>query len=346
MRKYILLTAIFILAITIGIYFNKRSSPKALPSPARKGQTLNQIVNTDQPFSYNILVSNLKSLQEAYPEQIKTSIIGHSILGRDLYLIRLGTGGPKLLITGIFHGREWLTGMLALKMAEEYAKATKHGQPIGPYQPEKLFKKGSILFVPMVNPDGVEIVLRGTKGVPNPGLLRKANEGSNNFTRWKTNARGVNLNIQFQAAWDRAISLSQPHYEKYKGPRPESEPESHALAELVRKEKPAAMISYHSSGEVVYWQYGQTGKTLKQDLELAKGLSRLTGYRLSKEPRSESYGGFKDWFIKEYRRPGFTIEIGEPVDDRSLPLSWFSKIWRENRQVPLFVLNKLPKYSM
>lgn len=343
MRKYLLLACSILLILATGIYFNQRNSPRTLPSPARKDQTLQQIINTNQPLSYRIVESNLKSLQEAYPEQIKTSVIGHSVLGRKLSLIRLGTSKPKLLITGIFHGREWLTGLLVLKMAEEYAKAAKYNQPIGPYQPGRFFKKGSILLVPMVNPDGVEIVLRGTEAVPNPGLLRKANDGSNDFTRWKTNARGVNLNIQFRAAWENAISLSQPHYEKYKGPRPESEPESRALAGLVRKEKPAAVISYHSSGEVVYWQYGQTGKILKRDLELAEGISRLTGYRLAKEPRIESHGGFKDWFIKEFRRSGFTVEIGEPVADRPLPLSWFEKIWRENRQVPLYVLDKLIK---
>ncbi len=342
MSKYYFLFAVFvIIALALGIYFIKLDPPRPLPYPSRKKQPTTEIVKTDRPFSYDIFESNLKSLQEAYPEQVETSIIGHSVLGRKLWLIRLGTGSSKLLITGIFHGREWMTGMLVMKMAEKYAKAAKNKQPIGPFQTDRLFKSGSILLVPMVNPDGVEIVLRGIKGIPNHVLLKKANVNSKDFTRWKTNARGVNLNIQFRADWDRAISLNQPHYEKYKGPRPESEPESRALANLVRKEKPAAVISYHSSGEVIYWQYGQFGKLLNRDFELAKGIGHLTGYRLAKEPRIESHGGFKDWFIKKYRRPGFTVEIGKPIADRPLPLSWFTKIWQENRQVPLYVLDKL-----
>lgn len=344
MRKYLLATFVFLI-FAVGIYLNQRKPPKSFPGPTREDQLAQPIVKSDQPFSYSVFENNLKSLQDAYPKQVKTSIIGYSVLRKKLRLIRLGTVEPKLLITGIFHGREWLTGLLTLKMAEEYVKAIKDGQLIGSYQPGELFKRGSILFVPMVNPDGVEIVMNGTKGVPNSDLLQQANEGDNDFTRWKTNARGVNLNIQFQAAWERAISLSQPHYEKYKGPRPESEPESRALADLVRKEKPAAVISYHSSGKVVYWQYEQTGETLKRDFELAQGISLLTDYRLAKEPRIESHGGFKDWFINEYQRPGFTVEIGAPVDDRPLPLSWFPKIWRENREVPLFVLEKLIKNS-
>ena len=36
---------------------------------------------------------------------------------------------------------------------------------------------------------------------------------------------------------------------------------------------------------------------------------------------SASHGGFKDWFIEEFHKPGFTIEVGKgknPLDCRRL----------------------------
>ena len=40
-----------------------------------------------------------------------------------------------------------------------------------------------------------------------------------------------------------------------------------------------------------------------------------------------SHGGFKDWFIESFGRPGFTIEIGR--GENPLPISDFDEIYKK-----------------
>ena len=75
---------------------------------------------------------------------------------------------------------------------------------------------------------------------------------------------GVDLNRNFQAFWEEYQDLKgQPSREGYKGRAPEDQEESKALAELTRQEKFQRTVSYHSSGEVIYWDFGQKGEFRK-----------------------------------------------------------------------------------
>jgi g-D-glutamyl-meso-diaminopimelate peptidase len=57
-------------------------------------------------------------------------------------------------------------------------------------------------------------------------------------------------------------------------------------------------------------------------------MARVSGYTLADAPYSSSFAGYKDWFIKLYRRPGYTIEVGR--GENPLPLSQFDEIYRDN----------------
>lgn len=61
---------------------------------------------------------------------------------------------------------------------------------------------------------------------------------------------------------------------------------------------------------------------------LAAEFSRLSGYSVEETPENSAYAGFKDWFIQRYKRPGFTIEVGQGTNP--LPLSQFDEIYRDN----------------
>lgn len=342
----ILLVGLFVGLVIVFLIFNRQNT-KSVPQPQGevRPQAIKSIVHTRQPYSYDLMKDDLEQIENKYKQVTKVTSIGRSLFGRNIYLASLGNGSRRILVTAGFHGREWMTSMLLVKMFEEYAAAAYNEQSIGQYQIDRLFEKTTLLFVPMLNPDGVEIALKGTKAGGDRDLLLRANEGSADFSRWKANGRGVNLNIQYRANWDKAVSNTRPHFEKYKGTKPESEPESKSLAALVRREKPDVVLCYHSSGEVVYWQYGQTGDRYRRDLAIAKEISRLTGYRLAKEPRLDAHGGFKDWFISSFKRPAFTIEIGRNIGDRPLPLTYFHEIWRENRLVVVDIAKQVSEIA-
>ena len=310
--------------------------------PVRPDQgSTSPLVAADEPYSPDALAEDLERLAEIYAS-VRVSSIGRSCLGRDIPLVTMGRGNRKILVIGAFHAREWMTSLLLARMIEEYARADEKREALGRYDVAHLLERVTLLFVPMLDPDGVEISQKGLEvaGVDRAMLLR-ANDGGRDLTRWKANARGVNLNIQYDAGWDDAFSLEWPHFEKYKGTGVESEPESRALADLTRREEPDLALCYHSSGRIIYWFYGQKGADYNRDFSLAKAISRLTGYRIGKEKREDTHGGFKDWFIRRFDRPAFTVEIGRHSGERPLPLDCFDEVWRENRFVVLDMAERL-----
>ena len=295
------------------------------------------IIDPNRSFSSAVCREDLAKLAGLHPDLIKVRAIGKSVYGRDLQLASMGTGTKKILIVGSTHGREWMTSMLLMRMTEAYAEASRASTKLGPYDVRRILTQVTLLFVPMLDPDGVDISLFGLDTGRDEKFLLRANLGRRDFSSWKANARGVNLNMQFRANWSQAISLDTPHYEKYKGPAPESEPESRALADLVRKEKPDVVLAYHATGRVIYWYYSQTGAAYRRDQALAGQLGRLTGYQVVVENKYNRHGGLKDWFILAFGRPAFTIEIGKKTDSRALPLSALEAVWKENGTTPLHV---------
>ena len=58
---------------------------------------------------------------------------------------------------------------------------------------------------------------------------------------------------------------------------------------------------------------------------IAREFARVSGYQAVRY--IDSHAGYKDWFIQEFRRPGFTIELGEGVNP--LPISQFDEIYQD-----------------
>ncbi|MGE5598149.1 MAG: M14 family metallocarboxypeptidase, partial [Bacteroidota bacterium] len=291
----------------------------------------------DRPYTHLACRDDLRELAALYPSSIALKTAGHSLWGRPLTYAVLGAGPHKVLAVGGTHGREWMTSLLLARMIEEYAAAARDGRDLAGYDVRSVLRRTTLIVMPMMNPDGVDIAIKGLAAGGDGRLLRRANLGREDFSSWKANGRGVNLNLQFRAGWDRAVSEAGPHYEKYKGRAPESEPEARALADLIRATRPDVVLAYHASGRVIYWYYYQDGSRYRRDLALARELGRLTGYRPAVENRFTRHGGLKDWVIEAFGRPAFTIEIGRLTKDRALPLSSFDEVWRENRSTPLFL---------
>ena len=100
--------------------------------------------------------------------------------------------------------------------------------------------------------------------------------------------------------------------------KPESEIETQLLTNLCRKVNFRHVIAFHSQGEEIYWNYKDY--TPKKSFLMANILGKTSGYKVSEPEGLAVGGGFKDWFIKEFKKPAFTIEIGKgknplPIDD-------------------------------
>ena len=85
------------------------------------------------------------------------------------------------------------------------------------------------------------------------------------------------------------------------------------------------MLALHTQGQVIYWQFRDY--QVPGARALAEEFARLSGYALEDTPYESSFAGYKDWFIQNWRRPGFTIECG--AGESPLPLSQFDEIYRD-----------------
>ena len=319
------------------------SIPSDVPDP---------IVPVAEKYTYDQMVQDLNTLQARYGAHLQVNAIGTSLDGRTLYEAVLGNPNAEkhILIHGGIHAREYMTPLLVMKQleygAELYDTGTFQGEAFS-----SILNSVAVHFVPMVNPDGISLSQLGLDAIRSPQLRQEIQQTYENdlaqgrtsaaFDRylvyWKTNGRGVDLNQNFPANWDLVTASPVPSYGTYKGEAPLSEPETQALANLVNARTWSATVSYHSMGNVIYWDY--PGSQVQQASgEIATVVSGLTGYQTLS---SSGHGGFKDWTqIRENPVPGITVEVGSVACP--LPLSEYPDIWNRNRQVWILVA----KYAM
>lgn len=296
------------------------------------------VVNPKQTYTYEMMVRDMKLLAQRYPDIISYKTIGNSEYGRPIFAVSLGTGNANLFINGSHHAREWISTNLNMNMIEQYAKMYQGNQIFGGYNVRKVLDESTIWFVPMVNPDGVTLQQAGLSKFPSSvhSSLIKMNEGSKNFKRWKANAKGVDLNRQYNANWANIKSnYSYPRWSNHKGRAPEQASETKAMVKFTKEINPEMAVSYHSSGEIIYWYFHQKGQIFDRDHKFAKGIGHLTGYSLVKPVSNPSGGGYTDWFISKYGRPAFTPELGTYAGNTHVPLSQYSKIWNQNKYIGL-----------
>ena len=296
-------------------------------------------VNPNKTYTYSHMKSDLAKLKKAYPGLVQYKVIGKSEYGRNIYAVSLGKGESTVFINGSHHAREWMTTNVNMNMIDKYAYAYKKGTKIGGYNVKSLLNNTTIWFVPMVNPDGVTLQQSGLKNFPKSAhkSLLKMNNGSKDFKRWKANGKGIDLNRQYNAKWKEINSPSSPSYKNYKGKAPETAKEVKTMIAFEKTINPEMAVSYHSSGQIIYWDYQQSGARRTQEYNYAKKLRSITGYSLVYPKSYGGGGGFSDWFSRVKKKPAFTIEIAPYVYETNPPLSVFSKVWKENSTIGLYI---------
>ncbi|WP_053218724.1 M14 family metallopeptidase [Virgibacillus senegalensis] len=295
-------------------------------------------LTNDSPYTFEEMEADIRMLESRYPEIVQVVVIGKSVEGRSLYAVKLGTGKAKVLLNGSHHAREWLTTYLLMDMVADYCRAWSEGDTIDGFNLNDILSKATIWFIPMVNPDGVTLVQKGLEATQKPEKVLQLNHNQNDFTEWKANIRGVDLNRQYPAGWETIKPVSdRPGPMNYKGPYPLSEPEAKAIYEFTKREGIQMAAAYHSSGEEIYWKYKIDGKLLAATFEIAQKLSEKTSYRLVDPGPEPSGGGYTDWFLTEMKKPAFTPEISPYIGPRPVPVENYPIIWKQNQAVGLLL---------
>ena len=296
------------------------------------------IVNTEVPITAESCQQMIQEIVRTYPF-CRTETLTSTAFQRPISTLVIGTGPRKVLFTAAHHANEWITALVLLKYAEDLAEAIQNGGILFGQRAQELADAVTIYMVPMVNPDGVDLVV----GAIGPGNIQfdLAQRLAQDYPTipfpegWKANLLGVDLNLNYPAGWlmAREIKFAQgyttPGPRDYVGRAPLNQLETRALAEFTEFLDPALVLAYHSQGKEIYWQFRDY--YVPGARELGEVMARVSGYTLAETPYASSFAGYKDWFIQQFRRPGYTIEVG--TGENPLPLSQFPEIYRDN--VPL-----------
>lgn len=319
------------------------ANPGINPMYLRVGQRITvpygiDVVFTDVDYTYSVLEMDIEGMEARYPF-IETGVAGKSVLGKNLYYIRLGTGPVEVFYNASHHALEWINTPVLMKFIENFCKAYVAGSSIRGYNVRDLWARSSIYIVPMINPDGVDLVIEGLKpDNPYYNQLLQWNTTGRPFSQvWQANIRGTDLNRNYPASWaeakaqEQSLGIFGPGPTRYGGPAPLSEPESQAMVSFTRQHDFKLVLAYHTQGEVIYWLYKDM--EIPRARQIGEIFARASGYTLSMTPYEAAYAGYKDWFIEQFQRPGYTIETG--IGTNPLSISQFSSIYNSNEEILL-----------
>ena len=305
------------------------------------------IVKTDAPMTWTLCDQTIEALLSAYPF-VRSEVLTETSFGRTVRTLVLGEGPRQVLFTAAHHANEWITATLLLKFAEELAEAMAANGKIWGVSAATIRKQVTVHLVPMVNPDGVDLVTGAI--APGSPQYDRALGFSENYPSipfpdgWKANLNGVDLNLQYPAGWLQAREIkfaqgfTRPGPRDYVGRAPLSQKEARALADYTERVDPRLVLAFHSQGKVIYWQFEDYQPFGAE--ALAREFARVSGYELEDTPYASSFAGYKDWFIRLFRRPGFTIEVGS--GENPLPLQQFDEIYRDTLGILVTAATGLP----
>ncbi len=244
-------------------------------------------------------------------KNVESGILVRSILGADINYYKIGNGKRTILSVGAHHGMEHISAAVlynvVFKMSENLTRsATSYGVNI-PF----LLQKFTFWFIPCLNVDGVDMVLSGATQNPLMERQVKMNNGSDDFSNWQANARGVDLNHNYDFRFLEYKQLEAeneilPGRTRYSGEYPESEPETHALASLVRTLHPEVILTFHTQGREIYLRPRNDVKSRR----VAKKCAELLGYTLSLPDGLSDFGGLSDYAGEVLGISSLTIELG------------------------------------
>lgn len=277
-------------------------------------------------INYNVLPDYktrneiISALCRHYPF-IKHSYAGESVCGRCIDVLHIGNTKSRVLYCGGFHGSEYLTILALLKFLDDCARSMQDENAVGEYRVSDFLRIRGLTVVPCVNPDGVEIALHGSDAaLKYKPLVEKV---SDNTDKWQANARGVDINHNFNAGWcelkqkELSRNIKSPSPTRFGGNCPESEPETKALTKLCRNIDFERAVALHSQGREIYCSFGEHTPVLS--FKLASVFSQASGYNIGFPEEIATGGGFKDWFIERFKKPALTVEMG--LGENPLPLS-------------------------
>ena len=306
---------------------------------------LDAVVYDWDMYTYEEMEEDILQLQERYPELLHVNITGQSVDGRKLYELVMGNeAAPEhMLVHAGIHAREYANPYLVMEQLEQCLSYYDCGY-FHETSYRELFDHMAVHIVPMVNPDGIAISQFGESGLRSPELVqtvrscyeydvaakRTKNSYARYLARWKANARGVDLNRNFVTGFGIDAKATQPSYAGYTGMLPFSEPETLSLGAVTLLCQPSIIISYHSMGEIAYWNTVESRYT-EINTEFSSYMLSLVPYK--RMGSGTASGSYLDW-IYSGDTPVCSITFETGNTDCPFPMTTqYPQIWLQHSLV-------------
>jgi len=286
------------------------------------------VVKPTATYRYDQMMKDLQQLAQKYPQWATLSDIGTSENGLKIPVLILGNpeSDNQILLQGAIHGREHMTAWLLTALAEHW---------LAQEQPENW--DACFHVIPMMNPDGVAIsqnkkLTETAKAIYARDIEEQHTDlkASEYASCWKANAKGVDLNRNFDAGWDTYEGRQAPSSECYKGEAPFCAAETRALQQYTLGHEFDITVSYHATGSILYSTCGNNKQVNKLSDALAKEISLATGYHIISAEQTDA-AGYKDWAGDVLGIPSVTVEVG--VSSAPLVLRELESIFARNQGV-------------
>jgi hypothetical protein len=207
----------------------------AAPTETAKGYRLDLSYKDPQ-----MVEALLKGWHRRFPKLTRLFRAGRSHQGRPIWGLSIGRKGsaPTVLLNGAHHGEEILTVEFVLDAIQSILNTADTSEDTKAW-----LKKLRIVFVPLVNPDGLaSFLLYSREGGRKNGLgLKGRRPGRDEF--------GVDLNRNYPIRWGASGERGSRSNRKsrfYRGPYAASANETRAMMRLAHREHFAASISFHT----------------------------------------------------------------------------------------------------
>nr|XP_020509589.1 carboxypeptidase B2 [Labrus bergylta] len=244
--------------------------------------------------------------------RVKTILIGSSSEKRPLYVLKLSLNDradkKAMWIDCGIHAREWISPAFCLWFVQHSLAFYDVNQDI-----TDILDNMDIYILPVLNPDGYSYTWTHYTN----RMWRKNRSASMN-----SDCIGVDLNRNFDANWCTEGSSPNPCTEIYCGAFPESEPETHAVAEFLRSHKDTIQlyVSIHSYSQMLLFPYSYTVEEAENHnelLEIAKEATEKirryyrSNYRYGSGAKTIylAPGGSDDWAYNLGIKYSFTFEL-------------------------------------
>lgn len=284
--------------------------------PTHKVGTPYDVYNSyDEPISG--IRAQVQRTASTYPHLAQARSIGHTVQNRPIMAIRLTNekvagDKPQVLFHATTHAREWVATEVAMRLMDYLV--SNYGSD---GRVTTLLDTTEIWIIPVVNPDGYQYTFTDER------LWRKNlrdNDGDGNITL----ADGVDLNRNYDSHWGYDNEGSSPIWSDgtYRGPAPNSEPETQALINFIAGNDFEFALSYHTYGNLILYPWGWQVQTpsLDDPIFVAQAgtdanpaiVDSIIGQGYDPGVGADLYitnGEFTDWAYDKLGIPAYTVEL-------------------------------------